>query len=122
MADVTGIADVADVADVQQGTLGHVTVRISAEDATGTVPAGSDARALPLPDGAFDAAHLVTAPDEFPDPGVPLPEPGRVVRPGGRAVVGGCFDRHRVRRTVPVSSRTRSRPLDRWVRPPVSSR
>ncbi|WP_111551661.1 hypothetical protein [Kitasatospora sp. SolWspMP-SS2h] len=37
-----------------------------------------------------------------------LPEPGRVVRPGGRAVVGGCFDRHRVRRTVPVSSGTRS--------------
>ena len=57
----------------------------------------ADARELPFPDDTFDGAYLVTVLGEVPDQDAALRELGRVVRPGGRIVVGELFgDPHMV--------------------------
>ena len=50
-----------------------------------------DAQALPYDDDSFDAAYLVTVLGEIPDQDAALRELARVVRPGGRLVVGELF-------------------------------
>ena len=52
------------------------------------VPTQGDARRLPYEDASFDAAFLVTVLGEIPDQGEALAELARVLRPGGRLVVG----------------------------------
>ena len=47
-----------------------------------------DAQALPHPDGRFDVAYLVATLGEVPDKERALRELGRVLKPGGRLVVG----------------------------------
>ena len=84
-----------DIVDIQRPMLDHVMRR----DASGKIVATqADARELPFGEGVFDAAYLVTALGEIPDPGAVLREIRRVVRPGGRLVVGEFFDRHFVSR------------------------
>jgi ubiquinone/menaquinone biosynthesis C-methylase UbiE len=51
-------------------------------------PRRGDARRLPYPDAAFDAAYLVTVLGEIPDQDTALRELRRVIKPGGRVVVG----------------------------------
>jgi len=58
------------------------------------VPHCSDARELPFDDGVFDAVYLVTALGEIPEPARVLSAAARVLKPGGRLVVGEFFDRH----------------------------
>ena len=48
----------------------------------------SDAMRLPFDDGAFDAAYHFGGINLFPDVGAALAEMARVVKPGGRVVVG----------------------------------
>jgi ubiquinone/menaquinone biosynthesis C-methylase UbiE len=43
---------------------------------------------MPYEDGSFDAAYLVTVLGEVPDQDAALRELARVIRPGGRLVVG----------------------------------
>jgi|SRR5215211_2685325 len=77
-----------DVLDVQQEMLDH-TIRRARERAIENIePSQGDARELPYPDGAFDGAFLVTVLGEVPDQDAALRELRRVVRPGGRVVVG----------------------------------
>jgi ubiquinone/menaquinone biosynthesis C-methylase UbiE len=52
------------------------------------VPRQGDAQALPHPDGRFDVAYLVATLGEVPDKERALRELGRVLKPGGRLVVG----------------------------------
>ena len=52
------------------------------------VPTQGDARELPYDDDAVDGAYLVTVLGEIPDQEAALRELARVVRPGGRVVVG----------------------------------
>jgi ubiquinone/menaquinone biosynthesis C-methylase UbiE len=52
------------------------------------VPKQGDARALPYADGCVDAAFLITVLGEIPDQSAALRELHRVIRPGGRLVVG----------------------------------
>jgi ubiquinone/menaquinone biosynthesis C-methylase UbiE len=57
----------------------------------------ADARTLPFEDASFDAAYLVAVLGEIPDRGAALRELRRVLRPGGRLVVGELFgDPHMV--------------------------
>jgi ubiquinone/menaquinone biosynthesis C-methylase UbiE len=52
---------------------------------------------MPYPDDSFDGAFLVTVLGEVPDQEAALRELRRVVRPGGRIVVGELFgDPHMV--------------------------
>ena len=57
-------------------------------------PHCADARELPFEDQTFDAVYLVTALGEIPEPGRVLAAAARVLKPGGRLVVGEFFDRH----------------------------
>ncbi len=89
-----------DIVDVQQEMLDHVMRRAKAEVQAGRnaaaaiVPHCSDARELPFDDGVFDAVYLVTALGEIPEPARVLSAAARVLKPGGRLVVGEFFDRH----------------------------
>ena len=75
---------------------------------TNVRPTLGDAQALPFDDDAFDAAVLVTVLGEIPDQEQALREIARVLRPGGRLVVGELFgDPHMV--TVRQAARPRAR-------------
>jgi ubiquinone/menaquinone biosynthesis C-methylase UbiE len=86
-----------DVLDVQQEMLDH-TVRRAQEHGLGNLtPTLADAREMPFGDDSFDGAFLVTVLGEIPDQDAALRELRRVVRPGGRIVVGELFgDPHMV--------------------------
>lgn len=86
-----------DIVDVQQPMLDHVMRRAKENHIANIVPTLADAHQLPFPEAAFDAAYLVTALGEIPDPVLTLSEIRRVLKPGGRVVIGEFFDRHQVR-------------------------
>jgi ubiquinone/menaquinone biosynthesis C-methylase UbiE len=88
-----------DVLDVQQEMLDHTMRRASEEGLSNIEPALGDARGMPYADDTFDAAYLVTVLGEIPDQDAALRELHRVVKPGGRIVVGELFgDPHMVTR------------------------
>jgi ubiquinone/menaquinone biosynthesis C-methylase UbiE len=88
-----------DVLDLQQEMLDHTTRRAREEGVTGIEPMREDARDLPYADATFDGAFLITVLGEIPDQDAALRELRRVVRPGGRVVVGELFgDPHMVTR------------------------
>jgi ubiquinone/menaquinone biosynthesis C-methylase UbiE len=86
-----------DVFDLQEEMLAHVMRRAAAAGVANVAPTQGDARRLPYDDDRFDAAFLVTVLGEIPDQDAALRELRRVVRPGGRVVVGELFgDPHMV--------------------------
>ena len=87
-----------DVFDLQQEMLDHTTRRAAERAIANISPARGDARELPYPDAAFDGAYLVTVLGEIPDQDAALRELARVLKPGGRLVVGELLgDPHYVR-------------------------
>ncbi len=74
--------------DVQQEMLDHTLGRARDAGVDNLVASQGDARSLPYPDATFDAAYLVAVLGEIPDQGQALAELRRVVRPGGRVIVG----------------------------------
>jgi SAM-dependent methyltransferase len=74
--------------DVQQEMLDALMRRGTKRGVTNVVPRCGDAQSLPYPDGSFDAAFLITVLGEIPSQDRALRELHRVVRPGGRLVVG----------------------------------
>ena len=80
-----------DVLDIQQEMLDHTLGRAAAEGITNIAGERADARKMPYADGSFDAAYLVTVLGEIPDQDAALRELRRVVKPGGRIVVGELF-------------------------------
>ena len=85
------------VFDIQQEMLDHVIREAEERQITNIEPTLGDAQALPYEDGSFDAAYLVTVLGEIPDQDAALQELARVLRPGGRLVVGELFgDPHMV--------------------------
>jgi ubiquinone/menaquinone biosynthesis C-methylase UbiE len=65
---------------------------------TNVTPTESDATAMPYEDATYDAAYLTTVLGEIPDQDAALRELARVLRPGGRLVVGELVgDPHYVR-------------------------
>ncbi len=77
-----------DILDIQPKMLHH-TLRLALRHRVPNMVASCGAvEALPYKDGVFDAAFLVTVLGEVNDPAGALRELHRVVRPGGRLVVG----------------------------------
>jgi ubiquinone/menaquinone biosynthesis C-methylase UbiE len=86
-----------DVLDIQQEMLDHTLRRAAEEGLSNISGERADARSMPYPDDSFDAAYLVTVLGEIPDQDAALRELRRVVKPGGRIVVGELFgDPHMV--------------------------
>jgi ubiquinone/menaquinone biosynthesis C-methylase UbiE len=77
-----------ELVDLQQEMLDHVMREAAARGVSNLEPTRADARSLPYEDDRFDAAFLVTVLGEIPDQSAALRELRRVVRPGGRVVVG----------------------------------
>lgn len=89
MADWVGPEGRVEIFDVQQEFLDHV-MRGSGERAN-IVPTQGDATELPYEDGSMDAVVLTAVLGEIPEAGAALQEIRRVLRPGGRLVVGELF-------------------------------
>ena len=86
-----------DILDLQPGMLEETMRRAAAHGVRTIVPAQGNADALPYPDATFDAAYLVATLGEVPDKDRALRELRRVLKQGGRLVVGeGQPDPHMV--------------------------
>jgi ubiquinone/menaquinone biosynthesis C-methylase UbiE len=79
------------ILDVRQEFLDHTMRRASDSGLDNVKPSLADARELPYQDGTFDAAFLVTVLGEVPDQDAALRELRRVLKPGGRLIVGEAF-------------------------------
>jgi ubiquinone/menaquinone biosynthesis C-methylase UbiE len=77
-----------DVFDIQQEMLDHVMREANRRVVTFVVSTLGDAQSLPYADDSFDAAVLVTVLGEIPDQEQALRELARVLKPGGRLVLG----------------------------------
>src|SRR5215203_6494234 len=92
----SGTMDILDI-HIQQEMLDHTMHRARAMGVLNIVPRWGEAQALPYPDHHFDSAYLVATLGEVPDKGRALRELGRVLKRGGRLVVGEVLlDPHKV--------------------------
>jgi SAM-dependent methyltransferase len=80
-----------EIFDLQQQMLDHTMRRASTAGIANIVPTQGDAMKLPHEDASFDGAYLVTVLGEIPDERAALRELARVLKPGGRLVVGELF-------------------------------
>ena len=80
-----------DIFDLQQEMLDHTMRRAGERGLTNITATQGDAQELPYPDASFDATHLITVLGEIPDQDAALRELARVLKPGGRLVVGELF-------------------------------
>jgi ubiquinone/menaquinone biosynthesis C-methylase UbiE len=90
-ADWIGPQGRLDIFDLQQEMLDHTMRRASERGLLNITPTCGDARRLPYQDAVFDGAYLVAVLGEIPDQQAVLRELARVVKPGGRVVVGELF-------------------------------
>jgi ubiquinone/menaquinone biosynthesis C-methylase UbiE len=88
LAQWVGSEGQLDIFDLQQEMLDHTAGRVAEAGLANVVPRQGDARSLSYEDDSFDAAVLVTVLGEIPDQEQALRELRRVVKPGGRVVVG----------------------------------
>jgi ubiquinone/menaquinone biosynthesis C-methylase UbiE len=91
VAEWVAPAGTVEILDLQQEMLDHTLRRARERGLSNITPARGDARELPYADASFDAAYLVTVLGEIPDQEAALRELARVLRPGGRLVVGELF-------------------------------
>jgi ubiquinone/menaquinone biosynthesis C-methylase UbiE len=80
-----------EIFDIQQEMLHHTIRRARERGLWNVNPTQGDAQRLPYDDDAFDAAILITVLGEIPDRDAALREVARVLKPGGRLVVGELF-------------------------------
>jgi ubiquinone/menaquinone biosynthesis C-methylase UbiE len=97
LAEWVGADGAVDIFDLQQEMLDHTIRRARERGLWNVNPTQGDAQELPYEDDSFDAAVLVTVLGEIPDQDAALREIARVLRPGGRLIVGELFgDPHMV--------------------------
>jgi ubiquinone/menaquinone biosynthesis C-methylase UbiE len=77
--------------DLQQKFLDHTMQAASNRGLTNLVPTQGDATQLPYEDASIDAVILTAVLGEIPDRAAALREIRRVLKPGGRLVVGELF-------------------------------
>jgi ubiquinone/menaquinone biosynthesis C-methylase UbiE len=86
-----------EILDIQQEMLDHTTQRAGERGISNVRATRGDAQALPYDDDSFDAAILTSTLGEIPDQDAALGEVRRVLKPGGRLIVGELFgDPHMV--------------------------
>ena len=77
-----------EIFDIQQEMLDHTIRRARERGLENVNPTRGDAQDLRWDDDGFDAAILITVLGEIPDQDAALREVARVLKPGGRLVVG----------------------------------
>jgi len=98
VAEWVGDDGTVEIFDIQQEMLDHTMRRAEERGFTNVKPMQGDARAMPYGNASFDASYLTTVLGEIPDQDAALRELKRVLKPGGRLVVGELFgDPHMVR-------------------------
>lgn len=98
VAEWIGHEGVLEILDLQREMLDHTTRAGRESGLENIVATQGDARSLPYEDNRFDGAFLVATLGEVPDQDAALRELARVIKPGGRLVVGEIFgDPHWVR-------------------------
>ena len=90
LAEWVGEGEVA-IFDIQQQMLDHTMRAAGARGLLNIEPTQGDASTLPYEDARFDAVVLITTLGEIPEPAAAIGEIARVLRPGGRLVVGELF-------------------------------
>jgi ubiquinone/menaquinone biosynthesis C-methylase UbiE len=88
LAEWVGPDGSVEILDVQQEMLDHTIRRARERGLWNVKPTLGDARQLEAEDDSFDAVVLVTVLGEIPDQDAALREIARVLRPGGRLIVG----------------------------------
>ena len=91
LAEWVGPDGKVELFDLQQKFLDHVMRAAGERGLTNLVPTQGDATALPFEDASVDAVVLTAVLGEIPDTAAALREIGRVLKPGGRLVVGELF-------------------------------
>jgi ubiquinone/menaquinone biosynthesis C-methylase UbiE len=77
--------------DLQQEMLDHTVRRARERGIWNVASSRGDAQELPYDDGSFDAVVLIATLGEIPDQDAALRETARVLRRGGRLIVGELF-------------------------------
>jgi ubiquinone/menaquinone biosynthesis C-methylase UbiE len=91
IAEWVGPEGRVEIFDLQQKFLDHVGGRAAERGLGNIVPTRGDATALSYEDASVDAVVLTAVLGEIPDPVAALHEIRRVLKPGGRLVVGELF-------------------------------
>ena len=91
LAEWVGPEGTLEILDIQREMLDHAMGRVGKRGLANVTPTQGDAQALPFGDASIDAVVLTTVLGEIPDQGAALREISRVLRPGGRLIVGELF-------------------------------
>jgi ubiquinone/menaquinone biosynthesis C-methylase UbiE len=91
MAEWLGPEGRVEIFDLQQDFLDHTMRRAAERGLANVVPTQGDATDLPYEEASIDAVILTAVLGEIPEPAAALREIHRVLKPGGRLVVGELF-------------------------------
>lgn len=91
LAEWVGPEGAVEIFDLQREMLDHAMRRARERELSNVVPTKGDATDLPYEDDSMDAVVLTAVLGEIPDREAAIGEIARVLRPGGRLVVGELF-------------------------------